>query len=142
MSWFSPRRHRAIFHYYDGVRQRQIDPYVALKGFFRDIDENDLRGADEGDMESIEKVVGRAREVFGIDAFEDGKGLTVSETFQVLARFLEYVETVKKNTNLPPISSQSTESSGSEVASETIPKFDLGSASTATESSEDAPSQA
>lgn len=122
-----PVRERQIFFYWDGTHQRAIDPMVAYRGLMTHDKFNaqvhpDL--AAEGDLESLQIIVGAVRDVFGVSPFRSSfqnklgdtlpsDGLTESETADIMRQFLDYCGNVKKNGNPPPISPESTDSKSS-----------------------------
>lgn len=103
---FSKLRARPIFRYFDGSAWRSIDPMRA----FRAIKSHPTYNAethpvliDMGDFDALDCMLGCAREVFGVQEFNEqtGKGLTQVETVNLMVRFNQFLGLVKKNTKLP-----------------------------------------
>lgn len=112
-----PATDRLIFTFFDGAGERRVDPLVTLRrmrahecnfeaelAFLNESDDETLREA------AWEKLVAASREVFDITPLSnDGNGLTEQESFDVLDRFGEFLDTLKKNTSLKPTSPPSSE---------------------------------
>lgn len=106
------RRRRELFHYWDGVKHRAVDPLVAFRAIHTD---KDFRAdvhpalADEGDEEALTVLLGMVQGVFGVRQYtETTPGLTQAQQIVLYLSFCDYLETVKKNTNVSPILQQST----------------------------------
>lgn len=93
---------RAIFRYWDGVRNVACDPVAAMIAIETDpefrLDQHPQQ-VDEGNGEAAQitcRMVGR---VFNLSDFDPatGKGLTVAERLALFSAFGEYVEALKKN---------------------------------------------
>lgn len=99
-------RERAIYRYFDGQKQVSADP-LALH--YRYCDRSGDLGVMARVANSICKDAGKAfldvvryiREIFELKPVAEG-GLTDNEAVELLAHFLRYIETVKKNS--PPSS--------------------------------------
>lgn len=120
--WQANRR-RAIFRYFDGQRQRGIDPLAATRAFHQHPTfnlERHLPGLDEGDAESIELTVKAMRDIFGIKPWEQG-GLTEAETLNVLRDFDVYLDLVKKNGSPLPTLPNATDLPQSDPFTESAP---------------------
>lgn len=118
-----PDSDRLIFKFFDGERERAVDPLAALRRLRAtgcDINAQ-LTLLNDAPDESIREeawlsLVNATREVFDLkplrDDFTGGggicRGLTEQETFDVFDRFGEFIDALKKNTNpkptLPPSS--------------------------------------
>jgi hypothetical protein len=102
---------RAIFRYLNGNAKVGIDPVVALRMLKEDpallVDEHP-RAAIKGDDEAIRICVSATRNVFGLKPFSqiNGRdcGTTDAEALATLIQFGQYLDTLKKNSNGPPIS--------------------------------------
>ena len=133
LNWFrrwKNNRNRAIFSFWDGAKQRVIDPLTAWRALraHPDFDpERDIEGIRQDDEQALSHTLAAVREAFGVKAFADG-GLTEAETLALLAEFMAYIGAVKKNTSPPPISQPPTEARSSE-ASTTKPDSDCTSTS-------------
>ncbi len=124
-------RDREIYSYFDGQSVRRADP-VALykkvmeKGPELSIDiklSNSIhKDAGKGQENALVKI----RDIFGLKSFEEG-GLTEWEAAELLDNFLEYCETLKKNSSPSAMSSNSSE--GSPTTSEAVPPTSSSSAS-------------
>lgn len=130
---FSRQPQREIFVYWDGARQRRIDPLVAWRGIWghKEIDlaravkiSTNPTLADGKPVYSPEEIYAAedqmrqlTREVFGVQQFsESAPGLTVAEIDALLSRFIEYMTDLKKKrkplpmtpppsvSSLPPLS--------------------------------------
>lgn len=136
-NWLKRRihnRNRAIFSFWDGSKNRAVDPLSAWRALrsHKEFDpERDIEGIRQDDEESLNHTLAAVRESFGVKAFADG-GLTEAETLALLAQFMAYIGQVKKNISPPQISPPSTEA-GSSEASTTKP--DSACTSTSIESS-------
>jgi len=150
---------RDLFAYFDGEKTRNIDPLVAWRGIWghREIDLSsevkisaNLTLADGKTAYTPEEVYAAedrirqlTREVFDLKAWsETAPGLTVAETDEVLANFLDYMEGLKKKRKTLPMTSRPSDSrpqldsmASAAAAPITSPS---GSGSTENESSADA----
>lgn len=126
-------RSRDIFRYWDGTRERGADPIKILRALIGDEKFNaevhpDLALA--GDIEAMAVTMDATRKVFGLSEYSDAdgrdSGLTDGETLELLNRFGEYMESLKKSTSGPLTLPAATAPSVSE-ASTTKPASDSGS---------------
>jgi len=110
-SLFHRRDTRAIFRYFDGTKQRGIDPIAAFRSLVAHPDYDPestplLVGA--GDAAAYATMLKAARQVFGVTAWsEDGGGLTETETIELLISFGAYLNSLKKSGN-PSLTSHET----------------------------------
>src|SRR5690606_29518923 len=102
-------KRRNIFRYFDGVRQRAIDPVAVAIAFEEHPTfsmERHVPLALAGDPESIRITVDAARQVFSIPAWsERQRGLTSIETIDLVGKYVAYMESLKKSTSDSPTSS-------------------------------------
>lgn len=131
---------RLIFTYFDGSRDRRVDPlplYKRLKDVWPELsaDIRVARSPSKGADDAHSRMVEKAYKVFEAERFVDlgdGKstGLGEVEVLELLDHFLAYTGGVKKNWSLPAISvgetSASTDSS-STAESPTPSTSDSGS---------------
>ncbi len=100
-SWFRPRSSQRIFSYFDGQKYRTIDPVYVLNALAvhpKYAPERHYEAAvKECKIEAMEIVAGAVCDVFHVQPYVDGKGLTIAERLSLLATFYLYCETVKKN---------------------------------------------
>lgn len=111
------QRTRDVFEFWDGERRRSVDPLIIHRRLWTD-EACDLRAdarlssgqQDEGQplptpaevMAAEDRILGLVRRVFGVRAYSEGTpGLTVGETFGLLARFLEYTSALRKRRQSP-----------------------------------------
>lgn len=121
------RDDRCLFHYWDGVKQRSIDPVVAHRGLWRDkicnfaddgplsCNPKDQNGNPvfpiEAVIEAEDRVRDLGRRVFGVKAYGDGQpGLTCMELDELMSRFVVFSAELKKKLAPLPTSSEPTES--------------------------------
>lgn len=107
------QRRRAIFRFFDGVRERRADPLVVLRALAADprflLDKHPALAA-AGDAESQHITVAAVRSAFAVQAYsytardQRESGLTDEESLELLSRFAEFLEVVKKNGSPPPTS--------------------------------------
>ena len=140
LNWLRDRfaSDRAIFSYWDGLRTwfgrkriRRIDPFAAYLTLFNfpDFKLSDLEGLGaevDGEtslkwrLETIAKVAGCSRSVFGIKPLSGG-GLTNEEACRLLLSFVEWMGSVKKNggppQNLPPSAEPTPEATKEDLVS-------------------------
>ncbi len=110
---FFRRDERCLFRYWDGTKQRAIDPIVAHRGVWLDEDCHLLedgpislnpRQQDGSAIYPIADVVmaedrirNLARKVFGVSEWKENQsGLTALETDELMNRFIEFCEDLKK----------------------------------------------
>lgn len=104
--------HRMLFRYWNGIRYVSADPFVITRAMLNtttfDV-ENDLKKINIPDARvissTIEVIAKGVREIFSIPPFEKG-GLTELECISLLFSFNDFMDRVKKNGALNPISSQ------------------------------------
>lgn len=107
--WLS-RRRQAIFHFWDGVRRRRIDPMVAYRALLdhptfdwettpKLIDVPDERLS----LESLATTTEAVRIAFNLPNVEEG-GLTAIECVALLTQFCGYLNGLKKSTRQTPTS--------------------------------------
>jgi len=121
------REDRGIFRYWDGFKQRAIDPVLAYRQLMNDQEcqlFSDVATArnpklqDGSAMYPIEEVLAAedrhralTRKVFGLKEWNENQhGLTLDETDDVLNKFFVYCDELKKKRNRLPTSSPPIES--------------------------------
>lgn len=113
-----PRRDpQAIFRYWDGTRERGIDPVLAWRGLAehpRFDPSSTIELAKIGNQQAIDAAIAATRDVFGVtpwkqDAAGHETGLTEQETSSLLSSYFEFLASVKKNTSNSPSSPPLTE---------------------------------
>ena len=120
--WRQRRRNAArfIFEYWDGSRQRAADPVVIWRAIHDDpelVIPGDIEAADLGDMDAQGKVVAAVRRAFDVTGWTESEpGLTELECLALIVQFVEFTESLKKNTGAtptspPPLESQPLETS-------------------------------
>ena len=129
---------RNIFHYWDGRRERSVDPLVAFQGLAAHPEYNPAVHpmlVDVGDVDALRVMLQAARDVFNVKAFdsETGEGLTADETISLMCDFAAFVGDAKKKRSPSPISAAPTDSTA-ETDSPTTNGSASGSASAAPES--------
>jgi hypothetical protein len=95
------RSSNRIFAYFDGQAWRSIDPIsviYALENHPEFSAEKHLKAAHEGNRQAIETIANTVCDVFGVQPYCDGIGLTIAERKALLDTFCLYCEAVKKNT--------------------------------------------
>lgn len=138
-SFFRRKSRREIYPYWDGQKQRFVDPVVAWRAMWEDPDCNpeadfgpatgiDSQGRPaEFDPASQDKVLAMIRRMFGVKSWsENVAGLTVNETFELLWDFLRYMDSLKKKRDRSLTPSPPTDSTSSEEST-TPPESDLSS---------------
>ena len=97
---FWTRQGRDIFKYWDGVRNRSIDPEVAWKLMWTDPDcviKDDFKAADAGDVDAWDRVQAMGRRMFGVNAYSDTQpGLTEYELNTLIGQFVRFMGVLKK----------------------------------------------
>lgn len=126
--WFKGlfiRDERCLFRYFDGVKQRAIDPVATHRLVWNDSDcnllgdsatANDPKLADGSRFYPLSEVHAAedrlrtmTRKVFGVKEWSESQsGLTVDETDQLLANFLRFCDDFKKKRNNSPTPSART----------------------------------
>ncbi len=143
MTWWKPWTwkkeqrlpERELFDYWDGTQQRKADPLACWRKIYNhETYRHDTHPLlmDEGDQEAIEIVLAMVREVFDVEEWDGESGLTQGETIDLFIDFLEYLDSVKKNTSpiatQPPPTASTSPTSNGQTPSDSSP-----STSTATE---------
>ena len=136
---------RGLFVYSDGKSERSIDPITAMMGLKahpKFVLERHLRLAYDGDPEGLELTAQAAYSVFGVEPFTvPGKpGLTMRECYRLIWSFVNYCDSLKKNTSPLPTAPTATESTCSH-SSATTPSDTPPSGSALTEPSRETVSQ-
>lgn len=118
---------RGLFAYWDGEKERHIDPLVAWRAiwshsacdFANDAKTAlDPKGPDgqpllprAAVLDAEDKITGMTRDVFGVREWtEAAPGLTLDETNTLLARFLAFISELKKKRNSSQTPSPPTDS--------------------------------
>ena len=138
------KKDREIFRYFDGKRDRSIDPLPVWRAMWDDPDtfdpKVDVQEAEEGNWDRSVAFVTKHFDVQPFDP-ETEEGLTTYEITDVLYQFFKFIEEVKKKRVTTLISSPPSESSSSPQKTETTTPSDSGSSSTPPESPSDEPSE-
>lgn len=161
-SLFAKRDDRELFAYWDGHKQRRIDPLVAWRELWADPDidlgrviqvaMNPQKGdgtpfypdADVADAEA--QLLSLIRKVFGVKEWrEDVPGLTINETMDLFGQYMTYRTEIKKKRSTSPTPSpllDSTEEldSADSTLPESQPTTEPDCGCTGTASSDAAPS--
>jgi hypothetical protein len=124
---------RRIFRFFDGSDHRLADPLELMRKLRRhpcDFDKVEAmrKDAPNDDLadESWLELVAAIRDVFEVKPLDqDGRGLTEGETYDLLNDFGEYLDTLKKNTSVNPISPPSSEPSACQGSVEPTNMSDL-----------------
>jgi hypothetical protein len=108
LPWQKKKDPRQIFHYWDGAKQRSIDPLVAYRGLqthsrfnmarhFDELSEEDFAVSDE----AAQAIVEAARDVFGVAVWSEDSsgGLPETESVMLVTTFALWLADQKKNTN-------------------------------------------
>lgn len=110
---------RDIFVYHDGTRERRADPLLLWDRIRLD-PECDLAAvlpaSGRGDAEAMRQLEAFVARVFEVERYdpETDQGLPVLDLHQLLARYMRYMEDLKKKRDLRPISSPPLGSSSSD----------------------------
>lgn len=102
LNWIRRRReakNRGLFAFYDGRRNRSIDPLEVLSKFEEDpafVPETHLSLVDAGDFDALAIAVRAIRQAFEIPSVRQG-GLSSSECIVLISEFYDYLELLKKN---------------------------------------------
>ncbi len=102
---YAPKE-RMIYRYFDGDKQRSVDPIVLYKAIMGDwININGgltvMRAGMKDAFKGHDDFVGHVRSAFGLKTLDEG-GLTEGEIGDLLEHFLEYALEVKKNSRIFP----------------------------------------
>lgn len=139
--WFGDRRE--IFAYFDGEKKRRADPMVLLRGVITHKEfnlERHLPEIAEGDLNATDICVRMMREIFDLEEFDDGVGLTERETVDLFWNFVGYLDSLKKSTSEMPTLQQPSDQEFSPPPSEESPTSNsLESPSTSDEPVQDKP---
>ena len=102
-----PDRARSIFVFRDGTGERRADPLAIEERLFRALSDLDHEAMDQHlkspeirvAFDALAKLLPAVREAFGVAAFEDDpeKGLTREESLDLLARFWDWRDGLKKS---------------------------------------------
>ena len=127
-NWIRRRRHkrrRELFKYFDGKRQRSIDPMRAYRALMGDpefdwethpVEMDNLDSEDEFARkmasDASDATLKAIRDVFDVREWDDRTetGLTEADTVAILIDFVAYLDAVKKNISGSLTSPQPTES--------------------------------
>jgi broad specificity phosphatase PhoE len=106
MFGWKKKPNRNIYRFWDGTRERGIDPVRALREMYADkefVPEKHYDAAVEGDLEATAVTLRMVHRVFGLQPYRETDssevGLTDQESLEVLFGLAEYLETLKKNGN-------------------------------------------
>lgn len=121
IGWLKAKRrnkHRAIFPFWDGKRDRQADPMAVYRRLVKH-ERFNLQThpalVEAGDLDAMECAATATRDAFGIDGFEAG-GLTDTECLDLMVEFFVWVDDVKKNISTLPTSPLPTEPEPSAIS--------------------------
>lgn len=138
------RNKRDIFRYFDGVRNRSIDPLLAWQMMHTHPCCNyatDFPASDDGDFEAIARVQAMAREIFDIKAYsENTPGLTQNELNSLIASFLTFMARLKKKRDISRMRWERSVLESSPDASTTPPESESCSMPSESKSDEPPPS--
>lgn len=102
-NWLARRRFqrsREIYTFFDGERQRSIDPWRCYRKFISHelFDDATSVEAEEGQEPQCSNAIKAISESFELPVFdpETGKGMTDAEIYAFLQGILEYTEEIKK----------------------------------------------
>ncbi len=129
LSWLlGPRRSaRGIFRFWDGQKERAVDPFEILRAIANDPEfvlERDSSLMIKGDDDATQITVRCVRRAFDVKHFNEG-GLLEDECLQLIEGFYEFLGALKKNTNGSPTSSEPMAPESSSAS--TAPDLTLGS---------------
>lgn len=117
---FLRRNERCLFRYWDGVKNRSIDPVATYRKLWTSDDCRLMEDAatarnplkEDGAAlypitdvyEAEDRLRTMTRQIFGVKEWQEGQpGLTVDETDELLNRFMEFCADLKKKRNPSPI---------------------------------------
>lgn len=110
MKWLTksrkPKTDRDIFEFFDGEKDRQIDPLEVWYALWANEDiDSLLPRAANNEMEAVEELMELTRKTFSIKKYDPatGTGLTVSEVQKLLAKYFTYCNLLKKKLGPLPI---------------------------------------
>lgn len=122
--YFTPRRPaRGIFHFWDGQRDRAVDPFEILRAIANDpecVPDREAALMLVGDDDATQKTIRCVRRVFGVKPFSEG-GLLEDECLQLIEAFYDFLSALKKNTSGSPISSEPTAPESSPASTDPAP---------------------
>lgn len=103
-----------VYAYFNGQEMVKADPEVLFKKWGKvggdlDVDISIVRAGSKDADQAYEKALSRIRGIFDVLPFDQG-GLDESSTFELFLHFVQYIETVKKNSKVLATSSATTES--------------------------------
>jgi len=128
INWWKNRareKSRAIFRYWDGKKERAIDPIVVFNRLDDDpvfVMERHARLIESKNekeaREAIDVTAAAVCRAFQVSDYNEKakEGLTVTERIDLLTEFLLYADTLKKNINTTPTLPQPTESQSSDTS--------------------------
>jgi hypothetical protein len=134
-----PDAGRVLFHYWDGEKQRSIDPLLANRKIFAHAECDIIAdgkiaqaptkpdGTDVYPLamvtEAEDKILGMTRDVFDVKPWsESTPGLTMDETNQLLADFFAFRNELKKKLKTSPMQSPASTSPEPAPSSDSTPK--------------------
>jgi len=110
---------RQIFRFEIAGQKRAVDPVAALRKIctYGEIDiEKDFanialsdedKNPTKDELESYNLVIEASREAFGLPAFDNDEGFLDNEVLEILDKFLEYSDSLKKKSVTSPMSAPS-----------------------------------
>lgn len=130
------RSKRNLFRYWDGSSWREDDPLaIQLRIETHPTCRWDVHpvAAEKGDMEAYSITMQAICDVFAVKMFSPANriGLTHSELMELLAKYADYIEALKKNTGPLPTWRAPSDAT-SEASNSTTTSATLGSGSTST----------
>lgn len=142
---------REIFTYWDGERERRLDPLVAWRQLWGDTECNPQRdfgpatgaSGEPYDPEAMDRVLALIEKMFGSKPWDEktDKGLTVNERLSLLWAYLGYMTELKKKQGHSQTQSPATDSESSPTTSEPItPPVSDSSSMPAASTSDEQPS--
>lgn len=100
-------RSRDIFEYWDGEKNRKIDPLQAWYRLIGESDSDVIEDCDlaaRGQMEARQRLSDAVRSAFEIKQYTDSQpGLTDTELSELLVSFWKYVDSLKKKHGPMPL---------------------------------------
>ena len=132
INWWKNRareKSRAIFRYWDGKKERAIDPIIVFNRLDDDpvfVLERHPRLIESKDeklsREAIDITAAAVCRFFQVADYSEKfrEGLTITERIDLLTDFLLYADSLKKNSASPPILSPPTESASSDPSTTNV----------------------
>ena len=122
---------RQLFRYWDGQKKRSIDPLLSWRSMWEDPECCHDGSLIEYDPTAQDRVLNMTRRMFGVAPWvENGGGLTINETLELLWSFMRYMDAIKKKQDPLPMQSAPTDSTLSpEESSHTNSESDSSSTS-------------